>query len=491
MDNENTKEALGSLAFQEFYIFDILRDIIRGWWLIILTALAAYMVTYVVVDKTYEPLYTSSTTFVVTTRGSSGTIYSNLTTATTTAKIFTKILDTDVLKDMVAETTGDSVYTADISASVIPETNLLGLKVVAPSPRIAYETIIAVMDSYPKVSDYMVGNAVLEVLGAPEVPILPSNFSGAKEYAQKALKIAAIAMIALLVLLSYMKDTIKDSSQVEKKLDTKLFGIVYHEAKNKTLRGRFKKNRSSILITSPSVSFSFVESYKKIRSRLNHRAKEGKLQVLLISSVLENEGKSTVAANIALALAKGGKKVLLIDGDLRKPSLHKIFQKDTSHIKGISDYLYGRCEIEALLSSGEIENLTFILESKSCKNSTELVGSKRMKILIDEMRKLFDYIIIDSPPMSLMADSEVMISCADASLLVIRESTAFAPEINDAVDVLKGGENKLLGCIYNNVKGAFSFSEGYGYGYGYGKKYGYGSYYGKKQSSVELENTNN
>ena len=156
-------------------------------------------------------------------------------------------------------------------------------------------------------------------------------------------------MMALLALIDYLKDDIKNEKEVEQKLDAKLFGTVYHEVKNKTLRGKIRKIKKGLLVTDPTCSFMFVENYKKLRTKLMYKTKQERGKVILVTSVMENEGKSTVAANIALTLAQKDEKVVLIDGDMRRPAIYKILEKKLKKEQEIGEYLNGNIPIDDII----------------------------------------------------------------------------------------------------------------------------------------------
>lgn len=457
-------------------VFSILRDILKDWWLILVAGLIAAMGSYIVASERYEPVYTTGTTFVVSAKGTASSVYANLSTAQSMAELFDKILNSDVLKTKINEDIGTETLPGTIESQVIPETNLLVLTVKAPTPKLSFDIIQSVMNNYTSVSDYMTGNAILQVLEAPTLPMAPSNPLNTKDISQKAFLIGAAAMIVLLAVLSYLRDNVKNEKEVSKKLDTRLFGTVYHENKYKSIEARLHHKKMSVLITNPTVSMSFVETFKKLRTKLEYQANKHQMKVVMVTSVQENEGKSTVATNLALSLAQKFDNVLLVDADLRKPALYKVLEQKVEKENEIGHSI--QSEEEVTLLREEKTGLYLILGSKHCPNSTELVSGTYFKTLIEELSEYMDYIIIDTPPISLMADAEAIAECADASLLVVRQSMSLTKDINDAIDVLNRSDAKLLGCVFNDVHTALTPLHSYGYGYGYGYGYRYGRHYG-------------
>ena len=197
--------------------------------------------------------------------------------------------------------------------------------------------------------------------------------------------------------------------------------------------------------------------------------------VLMVTSLLENEGKSTIAANLALALAQKHSRVLLIDCDMRKPACHTVLE-ETDFPHGLQDLLTDALSPSDCLIQYKKSHLYLLLEKKGSSSSSDLISSERMQTLLRWARKEFDFVILDLPPMSGVSDAESMTKYADASLLVVRQNAATAPAINKAVAALDGGNAKLLGCVLNNVYSTGLFS-GQGHNYsGYDKYNHYGSY---------------
>ena len=317
----------------------------------------------------------------------------------------------------------------------------------------------------------------MEVLQAPKVPVSPVNQKASLSYMKKASVLAAAAVFLLLAFLSYKRDVIRSKQEAEKKLDCRILGEIGHERKYKTLWAAMKRRKTSILITNPTSSFLFVETIRKLRRRVEKQMPANG-RVLMVTSVIENEGKSTVAVNLALAFAQKGKRVLLLDCDLRKPACHKILDYPWEGA-GTIDVANGSASLENTVVQMKNTNLFLLLQRRSTRNSTDISGSDGMAALIQKAKECFDFVVIDTPPMSVAPDVECIMELADASLLVVQQNMVQADVINHAITALQGAKSKLLGCVVNNVYGVtLSHGGGYGYGYGYGRYGKYGKYGG-------------
>ena len=330
------------------------------------------------------------------------------------------------------------------------------------------------------------GKVVLEVLQAPAVPSRPYNSVDPVGRMRQAMLLTAAAACLALAWLSFTRDAVRSDSEARAKLDCQYLGQIPHERKYKTLSSFLRHRKTSVLISNPLTSFRFVETIRKLRRRVERRMKGQK--VLMVTSLLENEGKSTVAVNLAMAMAKKYRKVLLIDCDLRKPACAILMNQRWNGL-GLRDVLYGQADVRDAVTRDGRSGLYLLLEKKGGRDSGDLVASPNMKELLEWARKEFDMVILDLPPMSAVTDAEAMADLADCSLLVVRQNAALTPALNKVIAALEQGSAKMLGCVLNNVYGTAVFSGqgsdyNRGYGYGYGKYGQYGRYgaYGSNQT---------
>lgn len=481
---EQKKTGNGATLGMDIDFYNMVKDVLKNWWVILALALSAVLISYIYVNQSYNPSYSIEATYAVTAKGMNNDVYNNLTTAKTTAEQFSQIINSVTLQNKVAEDLEISEIPASICAEVIPETNLLTLKVTSETPEMAYRILKSIMDNYPTIAEYLVGDAILDVLMAPVIPIEPDNSLDVKSPVEKAFIIAVLVQMVVIAVFSYLKDTVKKESDVEKKLDVRLLGSLCHEEKNKSIFGRMRKNKNSLLLTNPMISFRYGEMLQKTCRRIQNRMEQKGVKTLMVTSCLENEGKSTVAANVALALARNGKKVVLVDLDLRQPAQYKIFDLFDKEMTALGDALNGEVG-----SSSNLVDILFkqgiytVFNTVEYERSTEMLTTGKLEIILEFLKEKFDYVIIDTPPMAYVADTEEIAGMVEASLVVVREHTSRIKAINDMLDVLSSCRAVPIGCIFNdahNSIGGMLFREsGYGYGKGYGYG-GYGNYYGRK-----------
>ncbi len=452
-------------------VISIVRDICRQWWVILLLSISVSLLANVWVNASYQPQYTTASTFVVTTKGMNNNIYQNLSTTKSMAEQFSQVLNSNLLKKKIMEELGMDSFSAVTSVEILSETNLMVLTVTDDSAVDAFRVIRSIMENYNTVSDYVMDSVILEVLQEPEIPMYPSNGVDSNGITKKAFLLAAAVFAVLFAVISYMKDTVKNERDVKEKIDAKLMGVVYHERKAKSFRELKNARTFSLLMENPLLSFRFVESNRMMASRVrSHMDKKG-AKVLLVTSVLENEGKSTVAANLALSLAQEGRKVLLMDFDFRKPAQYKIFEASKEETVNLPKMLQEKAEMEDFIHQRGESSLYTILNDTPSSAMEELLEKGSIQRLIRFFCSRMDYIIVDTSPMALVSDTEEMAQYVDASLLVMQQDLVLAKDINDTIDALNETKGKVLGCVFNDVISGTS---------GKRSSYGYGGYYGKR-----------
>lgn len=189
-----------------------------------------------------------------------------------------------------------------------------------------------------------------------------------------------------------------------------------------------------------------AEAYRSLRTNIQYSSFDKKYQTLVVTSANPGEGKTTVAGNLALALAQGESKVLLVDCDMRRPSVHKRFR--ISNTYGISDLLVGNKKMESVAHKYN-DNLTIVPSGKIPPNPAEMLGSKAMTAFLEEMKKHFDYIVLDTPPLQAVSDAQILSTKVDGSIIVVRAGVTKKDAVNNAVSIIKKVNGDIIGTVLN------------------------------------------
>jgi tyrosine-protein kinase Etk/Wzc len=216
-----------------------------------------------------------------------------------------------------------------------------------------------------------------------------------------------------------------------------------------------------------------AESFRHLRTNVQYAQLDKPLKTILVTSPNPKEGKSTIAANLAITFAQTEQRVLLVDADMRRPTVHSLFglKKDP----GLTDLLFGSATLEDVTWQGVLDNLWIINAGTTPPNPAEILGSIKMKEFIKTVRLAYDVVIFDSPPVLAVTDAAVLATAVDGTLLVVSSDQTHVQALGRATEVLKGIGNTAVGVVLNN----FDIRKAYGGYYGssrYGN-YGYGYYY--------------
>ena len=432
--------------------YSILKDLLRNFWVVLLSLLIGAMGIYIAERSVYKPEYTSTATVVVNAKGTSSSASVSYNVSSEMAVVFSKIFSEPSMKKAAAKYLELDRFDGRVAANVLKDTNFINISVISDSPRKSYELLSAILHVYPSISEEVFENSVITVLKHPSMPSSPSSEGLQHSKIQTMLVFAFISIFAI-VALSIFRDTVKNEREFKNKIDGKLLGCIPHEIKSKSINDRHSKKKKGLLISNNAfISTKFVESFNRIAVKIEHQKSRDGSKVFAITSFAENEGKSTVSSNLALSLARKGNKVLLMDMDGKKPAIYKLF--------GCSYVEYA--ELGALFN-GEISSsdyklrrykktgLYLALNTHAYANSYKWIENGKAKKTIKALRGKVDYIIVDTAPISVDSSVSEIIKLADKTILVVKTDTIETSTIKDAISTITDAGNNLAGCILNQT----------------------------------------
>ena len=241
--------------------------------------------------------------------------------------------------------------------------------------------------------------------------------------------------------------------------------------------------------------FAIKEAYNSIRAKLFFTGRGEKCPVFALTSAMMHDGKTTNAVNLSISIASTAKRVLLIDGDMRKPTVHRYFGVENKN--GLSEILAGLTN-EVKIRKTEVENLHVLTSGQIPPNPAELFASKQMDNLLEYVREFFDYVIIDTPPVNVVTDAAILAEKVTGYVFVVQSGKNHYYELTYALDTVQQMNGNVVGIILNDItgKGATRYggyrSNRYGYknyyrrGY-YSRNYYYSNYYSNYESKPELK----
>ena len=191
-----------------------------------------------------------------------------------------------------------------------------------------------------------------------------------------------------------------------------------------------------------------TEAYRTLRTNVQYSAFDKEIKTILITSSEVKEGKSTICGNIALSFSKNERKVILIDCDLRKPTLHKMF--NVSNVKGLSEVLIGAEELNETIKKYN-NNLDILTSGTIPPNPSEMLGSKAMSELLEVLKNKYDTIILDSAPIRVVTDAQILATKVDGTILVVKRDTTKIEAVKDSKNLLNKVGANIIGSILNGM----------------------------------------
>lgn len=467
---------------QEVDMIDIkafLRDFIhsfkRLWWLVALIIIAAMLFSYFRVSRSYSPSYVAEATVSV--ELVNGGSYANRSTAEQMGLIFPYILNSGVLSEVIASDLGMRSVPGSIRATSIKGTNLLTITVSGYDPKLSYDVLQSVLKNYPEVAQYVVGQTELTVIDDRGIPTDTGKTAVVRGSVRNGAMIGAVIGLALVVLRSLVFRTIRSENELLAYVNVPHLGTL-PVCKRKERR---HSTRGDINILFDTNRGEYIEALRLVRTRIERDLGRGK--VLMVTSSVAGEGKSTVAANLAASMALKGMNVVLVDCDLRNPSVGRMFNLSGSY-PGLSAVLDGSAELDDALveveKDGELIGLTLLPGADKSTRMIETLSGDPMGDLIEELRAMSDIVILDTPPSAVLVDAMMLVRHVDGVAYVVMNDYARRRYIVNGIEELASTGVNITGFILNGGKAS---SGKYGYYGRYGSKYGYG--YGKEDDKDE------
>ncbi len=430
---------------------DYIKCLRRTWAAALTLAVLAGALFYGRDYINWNPSYVASATFTVRvgidTVSPLNSYYEN-SAAQQMAVTFPYILTSGALSRKASDLMGEPIRGA-VTASAEPDTNLFTLSVRDSDPQRAYETLQAVIQCYPDVAEFIVGKTSLNMLddtGVPQAPVNPreswkSGVRGAALGAGLGLIWTALVML--------QRKTVRRRQDIPRRINIRCLG----ELPLVHWKKRSRRWEPVLNILDDRTDEAFQEGIRQLRHKVEASALRSGHRVILVTSALAGEGKSTVAANLALSLARQGRKVVLMDCDLRHPTDRKIL--GVQETWGLREVLEEKEKVQNVildrtkLSIKENISFFFLPGGKPIRDASRLLGKKQLGEIIEAVKSLADFVILDSAPAGLLTDAGLVAQYADTVICVIRKDYAPSRDILEGLENLNNGTLPVMGGILN------------------------------------------
>ena len=481
------------------YASKILTGIKKHWYIIAVLAGICCVGFTLYSYRAYTPQYTAAATFTVTPKGDSLSAYTSISSNASTQqleKTFPYIITSAPLTRVVAEDLGLSYVPGTLTATAVEDTNLFTITVTSSNYETAYNVLKSVINNYPSVAEYVVGATDLVLVVPPSASSTPINPISYREKALIGTAVGALLGLLIVFFLENFNHTVRHPDEIRKLLNNQRLGSIVKVVKKKS-----SHSTGSLTIDDAHTDPRFKESVFSIRNKIIKLCADQKINSVMVASTTTNEGKTTVAANLATALAKKHYRTVIIDCDLRNPTVRQQLNIPESCSLGVVDVITGGCSLQDAIVKTKKNGLYVLPGTIPVNNASELMGSKQLADLVGALEKIFDYVVIDAPPVGIVSDALEMKDYVGGLVFVVRQDYAKVSKILDSISLFGYSKIKILGCIFNMASGVLS-TRGYGrygynsyggygsygsygrYGYGYGQ---YGDYYGNEENSQAEE----
>ena len=357
----------------------------------------------------------------------------------------------DIIKNYFTVTEDNSIPAEELRSTIfiesVPDTLVLKLKVITQNPEVS----VAICNYFAVYSNIYLQKAIGSDCKAQymtwakynDVPVSPNKVKNAALGAISAVLFA----LFLIFLMDFFDDSIRNVNTLSNRYDKAVIGEVGH-FKGKSSKG--EKKSSFVSLFDKYVPFTIVENYKAIRTSIIYSLQSYEKKVISVSSAELFEGKSVTAANIAITLAQGGNKVLLIDADLRTPVQHEIFRMKEKN--GLTNALTDTSNLDSCIKKTFMDKLDIITAGEAVPNPSELLASEKFDTIIGKLEEKYNYIIIDTPAVNFFTDAVEIAKKVSGMVMVVRYNDTSSDDIDSAVSRIEFFEANMLGFILNDIK---------------------------------------
>lgn len=442
----------------EFSVKEIMELLLRRIVLIMICTVTGLGLFFVASKFIIRPSYTASVQLYVNANDTTSPANLNeLNYAQKVVATYINFLQTKVFYQQVIEET-DLNYKPErlrkmTSIQSVNNTEIFRISVTTHSPEDAYKLVEAMQRVAPVLIQSIKETAQISVVDPVELPGRPS---GPNILLNSLLGgfIGLVFSILAIMLWEIIDVNVKNQEDLNKRYKLPVLGAIPNfdtsQAKKIIRKNRIFKDRENLEFQiNEDTKFVITEAYKTLRTNMRFSLRSNMCKKIIICSPMPEEGKSTTSTNLAITIAQMGAKVLLMDCDLRKGRLHRYF--NIKSMPGISDVLSGITDVKDVTRKTANENLHILPMGAIPPNPTELLGSVQMEELLSKLDKIYDYIIIDTPPINVVSDSLSLSKVVDGVILVVKEGETSHPNIVSAIGKYEFAEANLLGFVLNGV----------------------------------------
>lgn len=384
---------------------------------------------------------------------------------------FPYIIRSEAMQERIRLALNANWINGSVQAAAVEGTNLFTLSVTSSDPQDAYDILNAVIENYPQVASFVIGDTMLSMIEQPVVPSTPVNTFQGTQTALKGGILGLVLGLAVTMLMALARKTVQTEDDLKHFTSVQYLGALpyIHVKRRRNATG----NGISVLNERLGDTLSAPVNALQVRL-LRTEPDGGDARVILVTSTVPGEGKTTVSFNLAASLAKSGKRVILVDADLRHQVLKSRFGIHTPSAGLLELSRAAKPDVARVLIPVGDTTLNLLAGDNRLASPMAVLDSSKMRNILRQTRSLADFVIVDAPPAGILADAAVLCRSADQVLYVVQYDGVSQGQIADSMYSLSAKGAELAGYVINGRPIRRHSYGKYGYGqYGYGR-YGYG-----------------
>lgn len=489
MDTKKQTPVPERQTIEPFYLLNLMirfkNAFLQMWILLVVLSILMGALSWYRGKNSFVPMYTTKAIFTVDAGQAPDDIfgtgaYYDQYAAQQLASNFPMILSTEMMRDLVIQELERGYINGQASARAVANSNMLVLTVTGNNPKDIHDYLNAIIKCYPQVAIFMVDNPQVKIVTRPELPKEPYNRFEPVKTAMQGVTLGVVISLIFIMVCAALAKTIQTTEELKQAVNLPILVALP--------RVNVKKRRSSSpgLITAESDP-NMTESMRGLRMKIKKILSDTDKKVVLVTSTLAGEGKTTIAINVAASLARDGHRVVLVDADLHSQSVARLLEEEVEH-DGLMECMKEHpVSIFSCIRTSQEQQLDFI-SGRSTDKRHYTLSINKVNALLDQLREQYDYIVIDTPPNDVVSDAMALCRCASCVLYVVRQDYVQRNQVINSIVSMHTKGITISGCIFNGVpryqrQYGYGYRYGYGYGYDYGNKkyhYGYKYNYGSK-----------
>lgn len=450
--------------FVEIDIFELIYVLKRKWYIILVCVIVSMTLAYTTTKYYIQPVYSAEATlFLGKEKDKIGSLsLTDLQASNQLIIDYREIIKSKLVTKAVMEQLELKMdynqFISNTEVTTIKDSRIFKIKFESEDPEFATRVVNELAQIIVKMAADIVevkNVKIIDLAEKPKAPVSPNLNTNVGIAGILGLMVSVFGIF----LIEYLNSTFKKPTDIERNLGLNVLGSIPNFWTKRKKNSKLDKLKDSLItIVNPGSPSS--EAFRELRTNIQYKEVDNNIKTILITSGNKSDGKSTTAVNLAVVMAQSGKNVLILDCDLRKPTVNDYFGMQNA--KGVTNLLLGDESVE-ILKVEEIDNLSVLPSGPIPPNAADLIGSNKMKNLMEILKDRFDLIIVDSPPVGLVTDAAILAKLTDSVIFTLLHDETSVEIAKKGVKALKNVNANVIGAVMGKIDVKMGYSAYYGY----------------------------